>query len=177
MGSHRRPLTLNFNGTYMDADYDRFIGSCYLSQVENGTGCMNVGISAGQRSGTQDLAGQQMVLAPDFSMVAGGDYVMSVFDNMELTTTFKWIYIDDHFTSIERDPLGKMDTSHRIDASIVLTGNLEGGHPFSIGLIGRNLTDEFVNNFSNASTLSGVALVGTNIEETRAIALRASVSW
>ena len=170
-------LTLNFNGTYMDADYDRFIGSCYLSQVENGTGCMNVGISAGQRSGTQDLAGQQMVLAPDFSMVAGGDYVMSVFDNMELTTTFKWIYIDDHFTSIERDPLGKMDTSHRIDASIVLTGNLEGGHPFSIGLIGRNLTDEFVNNFSNASTLSGVALVGTNIEETRAIALRASVSW
>ncbi len=170
-------LTLNFAGTYMDADYDKFVGSCYLSQVETGTGCMDVGISQGQRAGTQDLAGHQMVFAPDWSFVAGGEYVMPVFDNMELTTSFKWIYVDDYFTSIEMDPFGIQDSTHRIDASMILTGNLEGGHPWSIGIIGRNLTDELVRNFSNASTLSGSAIVGTNIEETRAIAVRASISW
>ncbi len=170
-------LSLSFVGAYTDADYDEFLGSCYLGQVETGTGCFNVGVSAGQRSGVQDLKGKQLPLAPDYSFVVGGDYSIPVGGNMELTASAKYIYIDSEFTSIERDPLGYQDSTERVDASLVLSGNTSGGHPWSLALIGRNLNNELVQAFSNASTLSGKAVLTTNIEETRSITLRATIGY
>jgi len=169
-------LTLNFVGSYTDAEYDKFIGSCYLSQVETGTGCFNVGVSAGQRSGVQDLKGKQLPLAPEFSFVIGGDYTIPM-GNMELTASAKYIYIDDQFMSIERDPLGFQKSTERVDASLVLSGNTSGNHPWSVSLIGRNLNNELVHTFVNSSTLSGKPVVTTNIEETRSISLRASIGY
>ena len=48
---------------------------------------------------------------------------------------------------------------------------------WELALVGRNLTDELVHNFGNATTLSGAAIYATNIEETRAIAIRATYNW
>ena len=168
-------LTLNFVAAYTDAEYDRFIGSCYLSQVETGTGCFNVGISAGQRSGVQDLAGKRLPLAPEFSSVLGAEYTMPAGD-MELTFSAKYLHSGNQFMSIERDPLGFQGSRDRIDASIVLA-SMAGDHPWTLALIGRNLTDEIVHAFVNASTLSGSAVLTTNIEETRSISLRASIGF
>jgi len=55
--------------------------------------------------------------------------------------------------------------------------SMAGDYPWTVALIGRNLTDEIVHAFVNASTLSGSAVLTTNIEETRSIALRASISF
>ena len=96
---------------------------------------------------------------------------------MELTASAKYIYIDEQFTSIERDPFGFQNDTSRIDASLVLSGTLEGGHDWTLALVGRNLTNELVHNFVNASTLSSSAIVTTNLEETRAIAVRASINY
>jgi iron complex outermembrane recepter protein len=169
-------LTLNFVGSYADAEYDRFIGSCYLGQVETGTGCFNVFVSQGQRTGVQDLKGKQLPVAPEWSFVIGGDYTVPV-GNMELTASAKYIYIDEQYMSIERDPLGFQKSRERVDASLVLSGNSSGDHPWSVALIGRNLNNELVHAFVNSSTLSGKPVLTTNIEETRSISLRASIGY
>ena len=165
-------LRFSFIATWLDAEYDDFIGSCYLSQVETGTGCMNIGISQGQRSGTQQLAGQQMVFAPDWSHVLGFDWSIPVGGDKEVSFSAKWIHVGEHFTSLERDPLGHQSGTDRFDATLALSGE-----KWSAAIVGRNLGDELVHNFGNASTLSGAAIYGTNIEETRAIALRLTRSW
>ena len=169
-------LTLNFVAAYSDTEYDRFIGSCYLSQVETGEACFNVGISAGQRTGVQDLGGQRLPLAPKFSSVFGADYTFPVGGDMELTLSAKYLHSGSQFMSIERDPSGFQSSTDRIDASIVLA-SMAGDYPWTVALIGLNLTDEIVHAFVNASTLSGSAVLTTNIEETRSIALRASISF
>ncbi len=133
---------------------------------------MDVGISQGQRAGTQQLAGKQMVFAPDWSHVLGVDWTTPVGGDKELSFSVKWMNVGEHFTSIERDPLGLQSSTDRFDATVALSGE-----KWSLAVVGRNLTDELVHNFGNASTLSGVAIYGTNIEETRAIALRLTRNW
>ena len=163
---------LSFTGTWLNAEYDDFVGSCYLSQVETGTGCMNIGIGMGQRTGTQQLAGQQMVFAPDWAHVAGAEWNVPLSGDKDLTFSVKWINMGEHYTSIERDPAGFQSSTDRFDATIALSGE-----QWTAALVGRNLDDELVHNFGNASTLSGGAIYGTNIEETRFFALRLSRSW
>jgi outer membrane receptor protein involved in Fe transport len=170
-------LLLTFTGTYAEAEYNRFFGACYLGQFETGTGCFNVvfpGGGAGQ--GVQDQAGQQAAFAPEWSFVIGGDYTWPV-GNMELTASAKWLYLDSFFTAVEHDPLSFQDSSNRIDASLVLSGNLARGNPWTLGLIGKNLTDEFIMSFSNSSTLSSQATVNSSIQQTRFIALRGTIAW
>ena len=165
-------LRFSFISTWLNAEYDDFIGSCYLSQVETGTGCENIAISAGQRSGTQQLAGKQMVFAPDWSHVFGVDWSTPVGGDKDLSFSVKWMNVGEHFTSIERDPLGLQSSTDRVDATVALSGE-----KWSVALVGRNLGDELVHNFGNATTLSGAAIYATNIEETRAIALRLTRNW
>lgn len=177
-------LTLNFVGSYTDATYDEFFGSCYLGQVAspativNGSanGCDNVGVAVGNFTGVQDLAGETLPLAPEISYVIGADYSMPVGD-IELTASAKYIYIDEQFMSIERDPLGFQGSTGRVDASLVLRGNPDSDNEWTLALIGRNLNDELVHTFVNASTLSSAAVVTSNLEETRSISLRASMSF
>jgi outer membrane receptor protein involved in Fe transport len=159
---------LSFVGTYLDATYDDFTASCWWGQVEIGTGCDFGGVQGGVGIGTQQLAGKQMVFAPDWSHVLGADWNIPMGD-LDLGLSAKWISVGSHFTSIERDPLGFQDTTDRIDATISLSGE-----SWDVALVGRNLTDELVFNFTNATTLSGTSIQATNIEETRAIALRAT---
>lgn len=166
-------LSLNFVGAYTDSEYDRFTGSCYLGQSASGTGCMNVDPRG---NGIQVLDGERLPLAPEFSFVLGGEYRVPV-GNMELTTSVKYLYQDDQFMSIERDPLGFQGSRERVDASIVLSGNTSGDHPWTLALIGRNLNNELVHTFVNGSTLSSRPVVTTNIEETRSISLRASIGY
>jgi outer membrane receptor protein involved in Fe transport len=169
-------LVLSVVGAYTDATYDNFVGSCYLSQPENGTGCTNVAVAAGQRAGVQDLKGKTLPLAPDYSMVIGADYRVPVGSNMDLQISAKYLYTDDQVMSIERDPAGFLSSTSRFDASVMLSSNA-GNHPWSVAVIGRNLGDEIIHTFVNSSTLSGSALVVTNIEETRSVALRATIGF
>ena len=163
---------VSFVGTWLNAEYDNFIGSCYFGQVENGTGCVQGGSQGGVGIGTQDLSGLQMVFAPDWSHVLGADWSMPVGADNELTFSAKWIHVGEHFTSIERDPLGFQSATDRFDATVAVSSE-----DWELALIGRNLTDELVHNFGNATSLSGSAIYATNIEETRSIGLRATYYW
>jgi len=163
---------LSFIATFLDAEYDDFIGSCYLGQVETGTGCFNIGIGAGNRTGVQDLAGEQLVFAPDYQSVLGGDYTFPLGSNRDLVFSAKWIHVGSHYTTIERDPLGFQSSSDRFDVTVALYDQR-----WSLALVGRNLSNEIIQTFGNASTLSGTALLTTNIEETRYVALRATYNW
>jgi outer membrane receptor protein involved in Fe transport len=165
-------FTLSFVGTYLQAEYDSFIGSCYAGQVETGTGCTFLAQQGPVGIGTQDLAGKQMVFAPDWSHVFGADWHFPIGGDNDLSVGVKWIHVGDHFTSIERDPLGFQDSTNRFDATIAV-----GNENWEIALVGRNLTDELVFNFGNATSLSGTMIYATNIEETRAVALRATINF
>jgi outer membrane receptor protein involved in Fe transport len=168
-------LRLSLVAAYTDATYDSFIGSCYLSQPENGTGCTDVTVVAGQRAGVQDLAGETLPVAPEWSSVLGADYTVPV-GSMDLTLSAKYLYTGEQYMSIERDPDGFQGSTDRIDASVVLASQA-GDRPWSVALIGRNLTDEVIHTFVNSSTLSGSAVVTTNIEQTRSVALRAEIGF
>jgi iron complex outermembrane receptor protein len=163
---------LSFVSTWLNAEYDHFLSSCYLSQVEIGTGCMNVAVAAGNRTGVQQLAGRQMVFAPDWSHVAGAQYNLPLAGDKNLSFSAKWVSVGEHFTSIEMDPLGFQSGTDRIDVTVALSGE-----KWVVAVVGRNLGDELVHNFGSADTLSGGATYATNIEQTRAISLRFSRSW
>ena len=133
---------------------------------------MNVTVAAGNRTGVQQLAGKQMVFAPDWTYVLGAEYSMPVGGNREVSLSAKWIHVGSHFTSIERDPLGFQDSTDRLDVTLALYDQ-----NWSVALVGRNLTDELVHTFTNATTLSGTAIAATNLEETRSIAVRATYKF
>jgi len=140
--------------------------------VETGTGCFNVEVVAGNRTGVQDLAGEPLVFAPDWQYVLGAEYSIPVGGNREVSLSAKWIHIGSHFTTIERDPLGFQGSTDRLDLTLALYDER-----WSLALVGRNLTNELVQTFGNGTTLSGTAILSTNIEETRSIALRATYNW
>ncbi|MDT8399644.1 MAG: TonB-dependent receptor [Pseudomonadales bacterium] len=167
-------LSLNFVGAYTDAEYDNFIGSCYLGQAFTGTGCFNVDAMG---NGVQDLKGQTTPYTPEFSFVAGGEYRVPMNNNMDLSISGKWIYMDKQYMSIEKDPFGLQGSTNRLDSTISLKGETASGSPWTVALVGRNLTDKKVFVFGNSTTLSSQAIFTTNLEETRSIALRLSMGW
>jgi len=70
---------------------------------------------------------------------------------MDLRLSAKYLYADDQVMSVERDPLGFLSATDRIDASVVLSSN-SGNRPWSVAVVGRNLTNEIVHTFVNSST-------------------------
>ena len=180
-------LTLTFTGAYLDAEYEQFESACYQGQTA-ATGCTITTLGMGPpgaptmisgfggAGGTQILDGQDTAYAPEFSFVLGGNYIWQVGNGMDLETSAKWLFIDDQWNEEDHDPLTLQGASNRIDASVVLSGT-SGNHFWTLGVIGKNLTNELVFQFINPSSLSRTNVSTTNIEETRAIALRGTIDW
>ncbi len=160
-------FNLTWTGAYLDSTYDRFRSNCYLLQTA-AQGCDN---------GTQDLSGQRLVFTPEWTSVAGADYTWAVSNDMEVTVSGKWIYIDSFENMVDKDPRAVSDSSSRFDATIALSGNIGEANPWSVALVGRNLSDELVRQWCNSSGLSGAPVVSCTVEEPRYVALRATFGF
>lgn len=170
-------LNVSVTGSYLDTEYDRFFGACFSTQTV-AQGCGVDTNDDGILETVQDQAGQDLAYAPDLTLVLGGDYTWQVGDNMDLKASIKWIYEGERFQQVDNSPFAVQESTNRLDASLVLSGS-HGSNPWTVALIGRNLSDEIVNQFSSGSTLAGGGsnVLFTTTEELRVISLKASYGW
>ena len=155
------------NAALLDSEFDEFISECYAGQTE-ADGCMG---------GLFDQTGLDMPFAPEFQAIVGGDYTWSLGGGTDLTFGAKWIHIGDMHTTLARDPTAFQDASNRYDASLMLSGDTNGGNAWTVALIGRNLSDEKTFMWCNSSGLSGTLIVSCALEELRTYALRATYAF
>ena len=118
-----------------------------------------------------------MPFAPELQFVFGGLYSWDIGTDMGLQLGAKYVYIDEHHVTLTRDPSGFQDATGRFDASLTLSGNTDGGNPWDISVVGRNLSDEKVKAWCNSSGLAGTLLVSCALEEGRFVSVRGTIGF
>lgn len=146
-------LTLSAALAYNDATYKEFIGPCYSGQSFAG-GC-NIGDGALK---DQDLAGKPRSLAPKWRGNLGFDYLRPIGAGLKVGLSGNLKYLGDYSLS-EYIPNAIQDAYALLDASVRVMS--ETGR-WSIAVIGRNLTDEYVQT-SAADTPSTGGNTGTDL--------------
>ena len=146
-------LTLSAALAYNDASYKEFIGPCYSGQSFAG-GC-NIGDGALK---DQDLAGKPRSLAPKWRGNLGFDYLRPIGNGMKIGLSGNLKYLGDYSLS-EYIPNAIQDSYALLDASVRVIS--ESGR-WSVAVIGRNLTDEYVQT-SAADTPSTGGNTGTDL--------------
>jgi outer membrane receptor protein involved in Fe transport len=138
-------LLLNAAVSYNDAAYNKFTGPCYSGQKPS-EGC-NIGTGALK---DQNLDGKQMALAPELRINYGFNYVTPVGNGLELGLNANAKYSDDYLLTAWIDASQESYTS--FDASVFVSSPEKG---WSLGLIGRNLSDEYIQTISAETPSTG----------------------
>jgi len=169
-------LILGGSIAYLDAEYDEFpTATCTVPQETdpvNNPGCLRPdgsNIAPGE-SGFQDLEGETLVFAPEWSGNLFVEYFFPIGGNMEIRLGADVNYTDDFYSALDLDPATKHDSYTKYNARIALAASDD---KWSVALIGKNLTDEETNVWNN-----DVALTASNSyfgvpERPRSIAVQA----
>ena len=138
-------LTFGAAIAYLDATYDEFSGAtCTIPQSTdpgNNPGCLRddgSNISAGE-SGGQNLEGETLLFAPEWSSNFNVEYTQPLSANLVLRTNFDINYSDSFYSALDLDPNTKHDSATKYNLRIGL-GSTDG--VWSVAIIGKNLTDE-----------------------------------
>lgn len=137
----------------IENEFDEFISDCYSGQ----TFAMGCNVPVGGGTFQQDLSGETLPRAPEWTAVLGATFERTVFGKLLLSASLDVEYSDDYTTEIELNPLGHQDEYVRVNASL----NLVSNNGWQISLIGRNLNDEYVittsGDISQSTFGSGIA--------------------
>lgn len=138
-------LTLGGSIAYLDATYDEFKGAtCTVPQAVDpvaNPGCLRddgTNIEVGEQGG-QDLEGEDLLFAPEWSSNLNLTYIYPFSNGLELLTSIDMNYSDEYYSSLDLDPNTKHDDVTLWNARIALSGENE---KWSVALIGKNLSDE-----------------------------------
>ena len=129
-------LTTGASVAWLDAEFKSFeSGQCYPGEPANpdGINC--------------DKTGDRLPFAPEFSGNVFADIGFPVSTNLELLAGVNVAYSDDYFTNGTLDPVAVQDAYTKIDARIGI-GGADG--TWNLSLVGKNLTEEVVNDFTEA---------------------------
>jgi len=150
-------LTLGGSIAYLDATYDDFTGAtCTVPQTTdpvNNPGCLRddgSNIAPGETGG-QDLGGEDLLFAPEWSYNLNATYVLPLSEALVLLTSVDVNYSDEYYSSLDLDPNTKHDDYTLWNARIALSST-DGR--WSLALLGKNLTDEAVDVWRNDVPLS-----------------------
>ncbi len=170
-------LTVGGAVAYLDAHYENFSGAtCTTPQAMdpiNNPGCLledgsNI-VAPGQKGG-QDLQGETLVFAPDWSSSLFVEYAIPLGSNMELSSTVDINYSDEFYSALDLDPNTKHEDTSMINARIALSST---DNTWVLALVGKNLTSD-----TTYSWKSDVPVTNSNSyygvpERPRSIALQA----
>lgn len=122
-------LTMSGSMAYLDATYDEFANAnCTYAQNPTGApGC------------TQDLGGETLANAPEWTANLAFDHVMPLTNNLELMSHIDFSYTDDQYLASDLDERSLQDDYTLVNARVALS-NSEGS--WEVALLGKNLTDE-----------------------------------
>ncbi len=162
-----RALTIRGGVGYTHARYTSFPGiACYSGQTAQ-TGCDPM-------TGAQDLTGQPLVRAPDWSANAGFNYETSLSEELMIGFNADARYSSGYFTQENNSPFAYQNEYVQIDASARL---FTPDDQWTLALIGRNLTDESyaISSFDNPNSPAGE--VGSGVSRSRQILLEIRFSY
>ncbi|WP_167854731.1 TonB-dependent receptor [Mangrovimicrobium sediminis] len=130
---------LNLHGTlnYNSAEYEEFLGPCYIGQTA-AAGCVLTGPGGAP---FQDLGGQALANAPEWTASAAVAYDWELGAGRSLALLVQAKYVDDYYASGFGSPLSQRDSYYRVDASARLRLDNDA---WEVAVIGKNLTDEFI---------------------------------
>jgi outer membrane receptor protein involved in Fe transport len=138
-------LTLAGSIGYLDAEYDDFTGAtCTIPQQAdpvNNPGCLledGTNIAEGEEGG-QDLSGEDLLFAPEWSANFNATWIQPLGDNLELLFSLDVNYSEEYYSSLDLDPNTKHDSATLYNGRISLSG--DNGR-WSISVLGKNLSDE-----------------------------------
>jgi iron complex outermembrane receptor protein len=141
-------LTVTAALAYLDATYAAFPdASCNEPQI------LDWIAGGGTRAScVQDLAGESLQFAPEWSGNLSANYITRIGDNLELKLGADLMYSDEYVVANDLDPVLDQGSFYKINARIEI-GSYEGN--WSIALLGKNLTDEATTTWGNDVPLAG----------------------
>lgn len=162
LGMELRPRTvpnavLSARAAYTDATYDRFIASCWTGQ-SIAQGCNLLPNAAGAFT-SQDLKGQDLVRAPEWTASLGGLYKMSVTSAIGASFALNASYSSRFSATVENDLRAWQPSYWMLNANLSMYSS---DHRWEVALIGRNLTDSLTHVNSFSAPLTGAGTGTTN---------------
>lgn len=138
-------FTVGGSLAYLDAEYDDFTGAtCTIPQSTdpvNNPGCLREdgsNIAPGE-SGGQDLTGETLLFAPDWSGNLNAEWIIPIGSDLELRNNLDINYTDEFYSALDLDSNTKHDSATTVNLRIALASISD---TWSVALIGKNLTDE-----------------------------------
>lgn len=134
-----KDLTLTASMAYLDAGYDKFENaSCTLAQIE----------ASGTSANTceQDLKGETLAFAPEWTANMGLGHVTGLTQDLELRSHLNINYVGEHYLAQDLDARTLEEDHITVNARVALTGVSSF---WELALIGKNLTDASIRTYAN----------------------------
>jgi iron complex outermembrane recepter protein len=159
-------LTMTASMAYLDATYDEFENaSCTMAQIQASGG--------GASSCLQDLKGETLAFAPEWSANVGLDHITNIGNNLELHSNLNLNFVDEQYLAQDLDDQALEESHVTVNARIAL-GNMDGN--WELALVGKNLTDEEIRTFANDIPLMDGAFF-TYMAPPRTVAVQFSLAY
>jgi iron complex outermembrane recepter protein len=158
-------LTMTASMAYLDATYDEFSNaSCTMAQIQAFVG-----------AGTcqQDLKGETLAFAPEWSANIGLNHITNVGNNLELHSNLNLNFVDEQYLAQDLDEQTLEESHVTVNGRIAL-GSADGN--WELALVGKNLTDEEIRTFSNDIPLMDGAFF-TYMAPPRTVAVQFSLAY
>ena len=138
-------FTLGGSVAYLDATYDDFTGAtCTVPQQTdpvNNPGCLRSdgsNIAPGE-SGGQDLTGENLLFAPEWSGNLNAEWILPLSDNLEIRSNLDLNYTGSFYSALDLDEATEHDSATTVNLRVALA---RFDDTWSLALVGKNLTDE-----------------------------------
>jgi iron complex outermembrane recepter protein len=159
-------LTMTASMAYLDATYDEFENaSCTLAQVQASSGTANDCV--------QDLKGETLAFAPEWTANIGLNHVASITNSLELTSMLNLNYTDEQYLAQDLDDQALEESHVTVNGRIALA-DLDSN--WEIALVGKNLTDEEIRTYSNDTPLMDGAFF-TYMAPPRTVAVQFTLAY
>jgi len=139
-------LVFSAFGQYLDASWDDFGNApCTVRQTvdpADNPGCLDANgeqIEVSSEAVGQDLSGETLLFAPEFSATVSATHFGTVSDSLDYLARLVVIYQDDYYSSLDLDENTRHDATTTLDAVLGIAP-VDGN--WRAAVIVRNLTDE-----------------------------------
>lgn len=151
-------IGLELDGRWRATENLTLIGSLALLDFEFtdfDNGQCNFGETPTSKDGRNcNYDGRTNQYVADFSGTLTADYQRLVGSTMEVRATVDLVFTDDYNPTQTLDPTMDQDGYTKLNARVALSGN---NNRWEVALVGKNLTDEEIITYANATPLAGTS--------------------
>lgn len=158
LSEHIDGLSLHGALNYNRARYKKFNNAPCGNGQTIAEGCDHLLNSATGRYTSQDLSGQPLVRAPDWTASFGFDYTRALNNGLTLSFGTTTRYSDSYYTNLVALRDYKQESHFKTSANLTLRGP---DNKWEVALIGNNIEDKITSGVcSNSNTANGTILGG-----------------